>query len=49
MAFEKYGGQYFLHEVICHNVASLNLEVAPSKAALLSRKAPHGGFADTSD
>jgi hypothetical protein len=32
LVFDKYGDQYFLHEVFCPNVVSLNLEVAESKA-----------------
>jgi hypothetical protein len=32
LVFDKYGDQYFLHEVLCPSVASLNLDVAPSKA-----------------
>jgi hypothetical protein len=32
LVFDKYGEQYFLHEVLCPNVGSLNLEVALSKA-----------------
>jgi hypothetical protein len=36
--FDKYGSEYFLHEVVCPNVASLNLEVAPSKAEKSARQ-----------
>ena len=32
LVFDRYGNQYFLHEVLCPKVTSLNLEVAASKA-----------------
>ncbi len=38
LVFDRYGNQYFLHEVLCPNVASLNLEVAPSKAEKNARQ-----------
>jgi hypothetical protein len=38
LVFDKYGSEYFLHEVVCPNVASLNLEVAPSKAEKSARQ-----------
>ena len=38
LVFDKYGNQYFLHEVLCPNVASLNLEVAASKAEKSARQ-----------
>jgi hypothetical protein len=38
LVFDRYGNQYFLHEVLCPNVASLNLDVAPSKAEKNARQ-----------
>jgi hypothetical protein len=38
LVFRKYGDQYFLHEVLCPNVASLNLEVARGKAEKYARQ-----------
>ena len=38
LVFDRYGNQYFLHEVLCPNVASLNLEVAPSKTEKNARQ-----------
>lgn len=38
LVFDRYGSQYFLHEVLCPNVASLNLDVAPSKAEKNARE-----------
>ena len=38
LVFDKYGEQYFLHEVLCPKVASMNLEVAPSKAEKSARQ-----------
>jgi hypothetical protein len=38
LVFDRYGTQYFLHEVLCPHVASLNLEVAPSKAEKTARQ-----------
>ena len=38
LVFDKYGNQYFLHEVLCPNVVSLNRELAPSKAEKYARQ-----------
>jgi hypothetical protein len=38
LVFARYGDQYFLHEVLCPQVASLNLEVARSKAEKNARQ-----------
>ena len=38
LVFDKYGNQYFLHEVFCPNVVSLNLEVAQSRAEKSARQ-----------
>jgi hypothetical protein len=38
LVFDKYGEQYFLHEVLCPKVASMNLKVAPSKAEKSARQ-----------
>lgn len=38
LVFDKYGNQYFLHEVLCPHVVSLNLEIAPSKAEKRARE-----------
>ncbi|SRR5579871_4016765 len=38
LVFDKYGNQYFLHEVLCPNVASLNRKLAPSKAEKNARQ-----------
>jgi hypothetical protein len=38
LVFDRYGNQYFLHEVLCPKVTSLNLEVAASKAEKSARQ-----------
>jgi hypothetical protein len=38
LVFDRYGNQYFLHDVLCPEAASLNLEVAPSKAEKNARQ-----------
>jgi hypothetical protein len=38
LVFDKYGDQYFLHEVLCPNLVSLNLQIAPSKAEKKARE-----------
>ena len=38
LVFDKYGNQYFLHEVLCPNAVSLNRELAPSKAEKNARQ-----------
>ena len=38
LVFDKYGNQYFLHEVLCPNLASMNLQIAPSKAEKRARE-----------
>jgi hypothetical protein len=38
LVFDKYGSEYFLHEVVSPNVSSLNLEVAASKAEKSARQ-----------
>lgn len=32
LVFDRYGNQYFLHEVLCPTIASLNLDVPKGKA-----------------
>ena len=32
LVFNRYGNQYFLHEVLCPSLASLNLEIASGKS-----------------
>jgi hypothetical protein len=36
--FDKYGDQYFLHEVLCPSVHSLNLDITASKAEKKARE-----------
>ena len=38
LVFDKYGNQYFLHEVLSPNHVSLNLKIAPSKAEKRARE-----------
>lgn len=38
LVFDRYDDQYFLHEVLCPNLASLNLKIARSKAEKKARE-----------
>jgi hypothetical protein len=38
LVFDKYGNQYFLHQVLCPRASSLNLDVAASKAEKRARE-----------
>ena len=38
LVFDKYGDQYFLHEVLCPSVHSLNLDITASKAEKKARE-----------
>jgi hypothetical protein len=38
LVFDKYSDHYFLHEVLSPKIASMNLEVAPSKAEKSARQ-----------
>lgn len=38
VVFHKYDDQYFLHEVLCPNLVSLNLQIAASKAEKKARE-----------
>jgi hypothetical protein len=38
LVFDRYGDQYFLHEVLCPHTSSLNLKIATSKAEKRARE-----------
>lgn len=38
LVFDKYGDQYFLHEVLCSSISSLNLDITASKAERKARE-----------
>ena len=37
LVFDKYGDQYFLRHILCHSIASLNLDVPQGKAEKSAR------------